>query len=160
MSNWPHKQDQQCTDCELIFPENEINGHVCKSPNYDNYVKEQRYMRSHEDLINKYPSGMGIKNDQEKPDLSLVPRELLEETAKAFTYGAMKYGRYNFRAGMDHHRILAAAMRHLVAYNEGEDLDPESGLSHLGHAAASIGMLLVLIRTGSGKDTRFKKVGK
>jgi len=98
----------------------------------------------------------GRKDDAEKPDLSLLPREALEATARAFEYGAKKYGRYNYIQGMDWHRIIAAAMRHITAFNAGEDKDKESGLSHLAHASAAINMLIVYEVQQLGKDTRFK----
>jgi len=96
----------------------------------------------------------GKKNDSEKPDLSLLPKVFLDGTAKAFMHGEKKYGRYNFRNGMDWHRLVAAAMRHITAFNDGQNLDPESGNSHLAHAAASIAMLMVYADELLGKDTR------
>jgi Domain of unknown function (DUF5664) len=100
---------------------------------------------------------VGIKHDQEKPDLSLLPREFLDEVAKAMQYGEKKYGRYNYRGGMAWHRIVAACMRHITAWNDGEDCDSESGVSHLGHAGACILMLCVSVKNKSGEDTRYKK---
>ncbi len=136
---------QRCRDCGCTFPEGEINGHSCT---YVVNVANQ----SNNPLLKLYKEG--TKHDQDKPDLSLLPKELLEETAKAFMYGEKKYGRHNFRNGFDHHRPAAAALRHIVAYLSGEDNDAESGVSHLGHAAASIGMLLYCIKNKVGKDTR------
>lgn len=107
-----------------------------------------------EEHLEEKHSKQGVKHDQSKPDLSLLPREFLVEVARAFEHGEKKYGRYNYRNGMDWHRILAAALRHLVAWNEGENLDPESGNNHLGHAGACIAMLLVYQSRSLGKDTR------
>lgn len=99
----------------------------------------------------------GVKHDETKPDLSLLPREFLDYTAQAFMYGEKKYGRYNYRGGMQWHRLIAAALRHLTAFNEHEDEDSESGLSHLGHASACIAMLIVYKEKGLGKDTRYER---
>jgi len=99
---------------------------------------------------------VGIKHDQDKPDLSLLPKEALEAMAYAFMHGEKKYGRYNFRAGMEWHRPLAAALRHITSFNEGEDIDADSNGSHLGHALAAIAMLIVYQQKGLGKDTRYK----
>jgi hypothetical protein len=101
-------------------------------------------------------AGTGVKHDQEKPDLSLLPRDFLDEVAKAMQHGERKYGRYNYRGGMSWHRIVAAAMRHITAWNDGEDTDKESGVSHLGHAGACILMLCVLVKNKKGEDTRCK----
>lgn len=132
-----------CRDCRQSYPESEINGHVCSGDYNANFLRH-------------FKTEAGVKHDESKIDLSLLPKELLEETAKAFMWGEKKYGRNNFRGGMEHHRLVAAALRHITAYNSGEDNDIESGNSHLGHAVASLGMLLVLIKTGKGQDTRFK----
>ena len=53
-------------------------------------------------------------------------------------------------------RPLAAAMRHIMAFNDGEDKDPESGLSHLAHAACCIMFLLEFEKTHPELDDRYK----
>jgi hypothetical protein len=102
-------------------------------------------------------SSAGVKNDSEKVDLSLLTRASMEAEATALMFGAKKYHRHNFRKGFENHRLIAAAMRHIVAFNDGEDLDPESGLCHLNHAKACLGMLITNIADGKSIDTRFKK---
>jgi hypothetical protein len=98
----------------------------------------------------------GVKYDMGKPDLSLCPKVALEEMAKAFMIGEKKYGRYNYLKGMEVHRLVAAAMRHLTAFNEGEDYDPEYGTTkHLGHALASIAMILDMEANKTMKETRY-----
>lgn len=99
---------------------------------------------------------VGLKHDNDKPDLSLLPSEFLEEVARAMMYGAKKYERYNYLNGIAWTRILAASLRHITAYNDGEDVDKESGVSHLGHAGACILMLLTYSKRGLGKDDRYK----
>ncbi len=119
-------------------------------------TEQQEMAQMEVDMRNGWPVPEGIKHDQDKPDLSLLPKEALEAMAFAFQYGEKKYGRHNFRAGMDWHRPLAAALRHITAFNDGEDLDSESGVSHLGHALAAISMLIVYQTKKVGKDTRAK----
>lgn len=94
------------------------------------------------------------KFDSDKPDLSLNPRVALEQMAYAFQLGEKKYGRYNFHKGMEASRLVAATLRHVCAWNEGENADPESGKSHLGHALACIAMILEQERRGTLKDNR------
>lgn len=80
-----------------------------------------------------------LKFDSGKPDLALVPRASVEAIARAMMFGAEKYGRDNWRLGFDDNtRVLAAALRHIFAYVDGERTDPESGLSHLDHALAGL----------------------
>lgn len=95
-----------------------------------------------------------VKFDSDKPDLSLLPGCFLVEVAKAMTYGAKKYGRYNYTNGFPSSRLIAAMMRHIAAYSDGETNDPESGVSHLGHAGANILMLVHLAQLGRLEDNR------
>lgn len=99
-----------------------------------------------------------IKHDSGKPDLSLIPLSALVEEAKGFQLGEKKYGRHNYKSGMESHRLVGAALRHILAWESGEDLDPESGASHLGHARCCLAMLLEQQRLGTLKDTRYKPV--
>lgn len=75
----------------------------------------------------------GIKYDENKPQMSLIDFEALEGLAKVLTFGANKYGADNWRGGIANSRIVSSLLRHLSAYQRGEDFDPESGLSHLDH---------------------------
>jgi hypothetical protein len=75
---------------------------------------------------------------------------------QAFMHGQRKYGRDNYKQGMESHRYIAAALRHIFAWQNGEEHDPESGYHHLGHALASLGMLLECQRLGTLTDTRYE----
>ncbi len=56
--------------------------------------------------------------------------------------GALKYGRSNWRhSGVRASIYVDACQRHLGAWFEGEDVDPDSGISHLGHALACLAIL-------------------
>lgn len=77
--------------------------------------------------------------------------------AQVMTYGKTKYGSHNWRGGLAWSRLLAAILRHVFAYLGGESKDPETGLSHLAHAACGIMMLLEYEETHPELDDRFKK---
>lgn len=98
------------------------------------------------------------KNDAEKIRLELLSVTAMEEIGKVLTFGAKKYDAHNWRKGMAWSRLLGAALRHLTAYMRGEDLDPETGLSHLAHAGCCIMFLLEYQKSGLGTDDRFKEV--
>ena len=87
------------------------------------------------------------KEDEAKPRMDLVPPHAVLEIARCMTYGADKYGEDNYLrgGGLDPARLLAAGLRHINAYQRGEEIDPESGLAHLAHAAASLAMLIEVI---------------
>lgn len=57
----------------------------------------------------------------------------LRSLARVYAMGAAKYSRGNYRKGYPASLSISAAMRHFAAWMEGEDLDPESGESHLSH---------------------------
>ncbi len=101
-----------------------------------------------------------VKNDAGKVRFELLPAEATLERAKAFTHGAQKYPANNYRVGTEWSRYIGAVHRHLNAWQLGEDLDPESGLSHLAHAGACVDMLLTLAMSGAGTDDRFKQEKK
>ena len=96
----------------------------------------------------------GTKNDEAKPDLSLLPRRPLEEAAIVLMYGMRKYSRDNWRAGFDWNRLIGAALRHIFAFNEGEDMDPETGYCHLSHAICMLMFLSELRHTHPELDNR------
>ena len=102
------------------------------------------------------PSTSALKFDQDKLPLNLLSREALEQTAAVLKFGAEKYATHNWRKGFQWSRPLAAAMRHLHAFNDGEDKDPESGLSHLAHAMCCIMFLLEFEKTHQELDDRYK----
>ena len=102
----------------------------------------------------------GIKHDAGKPPLELISRDALEAEARVLAFGAAKYGVDNWRGGMAWRRIGGAAMRHLVAWLDGEDNDPETGESHLAHLRCCTGFLIEYQKRGIGTDDRFRKVDK
>ena len=99
----------------------------------------------------------GTKNDTGKPRISLIPREALEGMARALTFGAKKYSADNFKNGLAYRRLLDASMRHIIAWADGENLDPESRLSHLDHALASLAMLKFMEQNRPEMDDRYKR---
>jgi len=81
------------------------------------------------------PVAAGFKEDAHKVRYDLVPPFALEQLAKVYTYGALKYGDDNYRCGMRWSRIYAALERHIQAWRKGEDYDAESGQMHLASVA-------------------------
>jgi capsule polysaccharide export protein KpsC/LpsZ len=90
------------------------------------------------------PVQEALRYDQNKTNWSLMPFEAVEEISKVLEFGAKKYAAWNFtkNGGMQHSRIINSCLRHIFAYMRGEDVDPESGLSHLAHAGCNILFLL------------------
>ena len=90
-----------------------------------------------------------------KLHLSLVPDTLLIEAAAAFTEGATKYGRFNWRiAGVRASIYIDALERHMAKYKNGEDYDPATRIKHLGSVLACAGILLDARLCGKLTDDR------
>lgn len=92
----------------------------------------------------------GLKYDDDKPRLDLVPAKATLETAKVYTFGAKKYDAHNWRKGINYSRLIAAAKRHLNTFEDHtkSDFDHESDLHHLAHAIVNLQMLLEFELTG------------
>jgi hypothetical protein len=94
-----------------------------------------------------------------------VPLHLWPETATVLGAmglldGMLKYGRTNWRAaGVRSSIYVDAAKRHLNAWFEGEDEDPDSGLPHLAHALATIAILVDAQAAGMMNDDRMIQGG-
>lgn len=91
-----------------------------------------------------------------KAPVTMIPSAAVLAEAKVLEYGAKKYGRDNWRAapGFEWTRLADAALRHILAWNNGETNDPETGLNHLAHARCSLGFLLHYADVGLGTDDR------
>ena len=82
---------------------------------------------------------IGVKHDDEKPNMDLMPPLMELEVAKVLTFGARKYAAENWRKVPDlKARYRAAAKRHINAMRRGEVRDPESGLLHAAHAVCCL----------------------
>lgn len=96
----------------------------------------------------------GIKHDQGKPGLHLLPTEALEEIAKVLDFGSQKYTSWNWAQGFKWSRLYASTLRHLFAHMRGENKDPETGLSHLSHVGCNVLFLIYHELYGLGEDDR------
>jgi hypothetical protein len=99
----------------------------------------------------------GLKYDSEKEPLGLLSRTWLLGVARVMGFGAKKYAAHNWRGGIERSRLVSAALRHILAYNEGEDTDPETGLSHLAHASCCLMFAYETHETHPELDDRYKR---
>ena len=91
-----------------------------------------------------------MKFDGGKPRIELVDSGIIIGLAQVLSFGAEKYEAHNWKLiqPKDLDRIYGAVQRHLLAYNDGERFDPESGLSHLYHANFGLMVLDYFDRKG------------
>lgn len=100
------------------------------------------------------------------PFLSVIPATALIREAEAMRYGAYEapridgtkgYGPFNWRDRNIEFLIYAdAAIRHIVSAVDREDVDPDSGAWHLGHARGTLGILIDAIEHKTVIDDRSK----
>lgn len=84
-----------------------------------------------------------VAEGDKKPQLQLIPLAALEAAAGALSDGCRKYGPANWRTtGVSKSVYVGAALRHITAYYEGEEVAEDSGVHHLGHAIACLAILL------------------
>ncbi len=89
------------------------------------------------------------KNDEGKLRFDLLDPAFLEELVKVLTYGAGLYGANNWtNCPTPYERYYSALQRHLNAFAKGERADPDTGHSHLSHAAACLQFLAHFERAG------------
>lgn len=90
-----------------------------------------------------------------KLPLDLIPYTAQAHQALAHLDGAMKYGTWNWRiAGVRSSIYIAAVLRHVKRWEEGEECDAESGVHNLGHAIACLNILLDAQQVGKLVDDR------
>lgn len=86
-----------------------------------------------------------------------IPVHPLAQVAKVYGYGEKKYARGNYLKGYPYSWGTDALLRHIHAFRAGEDIDPESGIHHLAHAAFHLFGLMEFQHRGIGTDDRMYK---
>ena len=90
-------------------------------------------------------SRAGKKDDSGKLMYNLIPVSAIEGLAQVLTMGAKKYTPNGWKTVPDAtERYYSALFRHLLAWRNGEEIDPESGLHHLKHVLTNVAFLLEL----------------
>lgn len=97
----------------------------------------------------------GLKYDGGKTRYDLLPHGPLDTLARVYTFGAGKYADHNWRKGLAFSRVFGAVMRHMWAFWRGEDIDKESGLPHVAHAAWGCFSLLEYMESHPELDDRY-----
>ena len=107
----------------------------CRDNSVNRYSHWELYCDSDE-------TNQAAKADAGKPQLTLVPRQILFDIARVREYGTEKYGDPDNWKQVEIQRYKDAAFRHFMAYlDDPQGNDEESGLSHLAHLACNIAFL-------------------
>ena len=95
-------------------------------------------------------------NSKGKPRLSycLLSPKVLAGEAAVWEHGAKKYARGNWLKGMSWTQGVDSLLRHVTAFLNGEDIDPESGLPHVDHIVTSAKIVSNSYHTRPDRDDR------
>lgn len=86
--------------------------------------------------------GGGLRLDQGKRRLDLLPIDALEAVADVMTFGARKYQERNWERGMNFSKAYGPLWRHLADFASGRRRDKESGLPVMAHVVCNAIFLL------------------
>ena len=93
----------------------------------------------------KGETNQAVKADSGKPQLTLVPRQILFDIAKIRAFGVKKYKDPDNWKKVEIQRYRDATFRHFMAYlDDPQGNDEESGLPHLAHLACNVAFLCEL----------------
>lgn len=114
----------------------------------------KNYERSEEEERQMGNSTAGRFNE-DKTRYDLVAPFAMEQLARVYTYGTIKYDDDNWWKGLKWKKdVLGCIFRHVWKWVRGEKYDDESGLHHLAHAAWNCFTLMEYERHDIGVDDR------
>lgn len=82
----------------------------------------------------------------------------LEDCIRVLEFGCKKYSAHNWKKGLKVTESLDSFTRHFRAYCSGEELDPESGLPHIGHMLCNAMFATWMVQNKPEFDDRYKSL--
>jgi hypothetical protein len=134
----------------------EINEPEYWNKNYDPTQYINKMIQANPEKIVTDPVTGGKKASKDS-QLAFIDPVALYELGKVAGMGLEKYGKWNFLKGYDWSLNYSAMMRHMEQFWAGEDIDEESGLLHVVHAAWHALALASFQLRNIGTDDRFKE---
>lgn len=98
--------------------------------------------------------------NQGKLEWSLVDYDAFIPMVKVLMYGKQKYDAHNWKKGFTYTDLMNSLLRHINAFLAGEDLDPESGLPHIGHIQCNAMFLGYMMQFRPDLDDRYVDTNK
>ena len=97
----------------------------------------------------------GLRYNTGKLKWSLVSWKALAPMVRVLMFGAEKYDEHNWKKGLKYTEVTESLQRHLNAFIEGEENDPESKLSHVGHILCNAMFLSYMSMYKKDMDDRY-----
>lgn len=98
----------------------------------------------------------GNRYNEGKLKWNLVSYKALEPMVRVLMFGAQKYSSWNWSKGLKYTEICDSLQRHLNAFLQGENDDPESKLHHVGHILCNGMFLSYMFLFRKDMDDRYK----
>jgi len=99
-------------------------------------------------------SETGGEKGRKITEIGFLDPVALEMAGRVAGFGAQKYASFNFLKGYNWSLSYNALLRHLMAFMRGEDIDSESGMPHIAHAAWQALALCSFWQRNIGTDDR------
>ena len=135
----------RCVICGVPLP---LDMNICK-PCLKKFREEHQLKMSDNvtTAVIKDIQNQSAKADSGKPNLSLVPKEIIYEIEKVRSFGSRKYHDKDNWKKVEIERYHQALLRHTLAiWDDVASKDKESGLLHLSHMATNIAFILELMK--------------
>ena len=97
----------------------------------------------------------GARYNTGKLKWSLVSWKALAPMVRVLEMGAKKYDDHNWKKGLKYTEVCESLQRHLNSFIEGEDDDPESKLTHVGHILCNAMFLSYMFLFRKDMDDRY-----
>jgi len=132
-----------------------ISSHFTEdTPLYDG----DHFVRHDENPLRQRAVTGAVKDNKDKSRLDLLASKPLLAIGRVLGFGAKKYKPNNWRLGLSWSDTTASALRHVFAFADGEDIDPESGECHIDCALTQLMFLSEYYHTGTGADDRWSSL--
>lgn len=97
----------------------------------------------------------GERFNEGKLRWSLISWKALEPMVRVLMFGEEKYSSHNWKGGLKYTEVCESLQRHMNAFLEGEDNDPESKISHVGHMMCNVMFLSYMYLFRKDMDDRY-----
>lgn len=147
------REFRQCSDCKGHYLDThpDTKQYVCP---YCHSTDSKVAFIEEDELNADYKKEMADRFNNGKPQWSMVDFKSLEDMVRVLEFGEKKYSRDNWKKGLKTTEVVDSLLRHIYAYLNGEDIDPESGINHTGHIMCNAMFLSHMHLFRKDMDTR------